>query len=131
ARLMTSILRAARSMAQDQMRDPHGPQLWSRVRGEMELLLQGLADRGALTSLPGEPPFDVRCDSPTMSQADIDAGRAVVQIGFIAAYPVERIRVSLNLIEPPAAVPARRSEEHTSELQSRENLVCRLLLEKK
>src|SRR5207302_4755918 len=27
--------------------------------------------------------------------------------------------------------PARRSEEHTSELQSRENLVCRLLLEKK
>src|SRR5690606_40978005 len=27
--------------------------------------------------------------------------------------------------------PAFRSEEHTSELQSRENLVCRLLLEKK
>src|SRR5579883_1097873 len=26
--------------------------------------------------------------------------------------------------------PRRRSEEHTSELQSRENLVCRLLLEK-
>src|SRR5690606_40979875 len=29
------------------------------------------------------------------------------------------------------ARPAVRSEEHTSELQSRENLVCRLLLEKK
>src|SRR5690606_40980065 len=28
-------------------------------------------------------------------------------------------------------VPGVRSEEHTSELQSRENLVCRLLLEKK
>src|SRR5690606_41971909 len=28
-------------------------------------------------------------------------------------------------------VQAGRSEEHTSELQSRENLVCRLLLEKK
>src|SRR5207302_9800653 len=27
--------------------------------------------------------------------------------------------------------PLERSEEHTSELQSRENLVCRLLLEKK
>src|SRR6266511_5230408 len=27
--------------------------------------------------------------------------------------------------------PRSRSEEHTSELQSRENLVCRLLLEKK
>src|SRR5690606_40966417 len=35
---------------------------------------------------------------------------------------------------PPGALRARlprRSEEHTSELQSRENLVCRLLLEKK
>src|SRR5690606_41006875 len=31
----------------------------------------------------------------------------------------------------PAAVRGLRSEEHTSELQSRENLVCRLLLEKK
>src|SRR5204863_5794879 len=31
----------------------------------------------------------------------------------------------------PAAVRAERSEEHTSELQSRRDLVCRLLLEKK
>src|SRR5688572_31231437 len=29
------------------------------------------------------------------------------------------------------ALPAARSEEHTSELQSQSNLVCRLLLEKK
>src|SRR5690606_41483946 len=32
---------------------------------------------------------------------------------------------------PRYARPVPRSEEHTSELQSRENLVCRLLLEKK
>src|SRR5436309_11866213 len=31
----------------------------------------------------------------------------------------------------PRSGRQRRSEEHTSELQSRENLVCRLLLEKK
>src|SRR2546428_3923449 len=31
----------------------------------------------------------------------------------------------------PHRVAARRSEEHTSELQSRSDLVCRLLLEKK
>src|SRR5690606_41485200 len=42
------------------------------------------------------------------------------------------------LLEPDVVVDAHpgqhrdlRSEEHTSELQSRENLVCRLLLEKK
>src|SRR3712207_7179850 len=32
---------------------------------------------------------------------------------------------------PLAAPPEHRSEEHTSELQSRQYLVCRLLLEKK
>src|SRR5690606_41869259 len=31
----------------------------------------------------------------------------------------------------PSGTTVYRSEEHTSELQSRENLVCRLLLEKK
>src|SRR5215475_9621997 len=35
------------------------------------------------------------------------------------------------LSAPPANAGLARSEEHTSELQSRENLVCRLLLEKK
>src|SRR5690606_40672966 len=37
-------------------------------------------------------------------------------------------RASAN---PPRPLVHTRSEEHTSELQSRENLVCRLLLEKK
>src|SRR5690606_2415811 len=35
------------------------------------------------------------------------------------------------LLGTSIARPLIRSEEHTSELQSRENLVCRLLLEKK
>src|SRR5690606_41168861 len=34
-------------------------------------------------------------------------------------------------VEPSLRLIVSRSEEHTSELQSRENLVCRLLLEKK
>src|SRR5690554_7566242 len=33
--------------------------------------------------------------------------------------------------DSPKATPKNRSEEHTSELQSRPHLVCRLLLEKK
>src|SRR5438034_5305006 len=35
------------------------------------------------------------------------------------------------MARPPAPPPRRRSEEHTSELQSHSDLVCRLLLEKK
>src|SRR5436309_3959741 len=44
-----------------------------------------------------------------------------------------RIRQMLNAVQNPAGQrqPPARSEEHMSELQSRENLVCRLLLEKK
>src|SRR5690606_40068090 len=42
----------------------------------------------------------------------------------------EATRLYLMTRGSPVAVPSR-SEEHTSELQSRENLVCRLLLEKK
>src|SRR5947208_10235761 len=37
----------------------------------------------------------------------------------------------LEISEEPKSFAARRSEEHTSELQSPDHLVCRLLLEKK
>src|SRR3712207_7525947 len=44
----------------------------------------------------------------------------------------EALRTSARTGIPAAArAPTRRSEEHTSELQSRQYLVCRLLLEKK
>src|SRR5690606_39772174 len=36
-----------------------------------------------------------------------------------------------EVLQQPRQGQSGRSEEHTSELQSRENLVCRLLLEKK
>src|SRR2546427_10156790 len=38
---------------------------------------------------------------------------------------------SLSGDPPPSSANGPRSEEHTSELQSQSNLVCRLLLEKK
>src|SRR5690606_40416002 len=45
------------------------------------------------------------------------------------AHPVTMARQTVS--DCVARARPRRSEEHTSELQSRENLVCRLLLEKK
>src|SRR5690606_41334498 len=47
-----------------------------------------------------------------------DLAGAVVELGLDASAAAE-------------LAARHRSEEHTSELQSRENLVCRLLLEKK
>src|SRR5690606_41269346 len=46
----------------------------------------------------------------------------VYPAGFVAVHPSGHQHAGQGLV---------RSEEHTSELQSRENLVCRLLLEKK
>src|SRR5690606_39467437 len=42
-----------------------------------------------------------------------------------------RLASQLRLLQLSIWLNGERSEEHTSELQSRENLVCRLLLEKK
>src|SRR2546429_1620402 len=57
--------------------------------------------------------------------ASIPKNVAVVQASLAAPAPLG----GAGRLEPP---PARfRSEEHTSELQSRLHLVCRLLLEKK
>src|SRR5690606_40998925 len=47
------------------------------------------------------------------------------------AVKAENERRAAEQAELAAAAEEARSEEHTSELQSRENLVCRLLLEKK
>src|SRR6202044_4266157 len=50
------------------------------------------------------------------------------------ALPISTERTARNCSAPTSCTPTSRpsrSEEHTSELQSRENLVCRLLLEKK
>src|SRR3712207_8384415 len=41
------------------------------------------------------------------------------------------IAIVLHRLRTAAGHPGERSEEHTSELQSRQYLVCRLLLEKK
>src|SRR5258706_11958774 len=49
-----------------------------------------------------------------------------------ALLPTTSTRISPAVLSSAAAIEIRvRSEEHTSELQSLTNLVCRLLLEKK
>src|SRR2546422_6769742 len=50
------------------------------------------------------------------------------QLPLLPLHPLGRV---LLLVAATAQELLRRSEEHTSELQSRLHLVCRLLLEKK
>src|SRR5690625_5496950 len=51
--------------------------------------------------------------------------------GLIDNSPENNILIDLSTISPELDNKIGRSEEHTSELQSRGHLVCRLLLEKK
>src|SRR3712207_8883173 len=84
-------------------------------------------------------PYTTLFRSPTGDTISIDvvdlerqAGRRVWQTGRLQSY-----NLSLNGGTPTVryyvsgGIDRDRSEEHTSELQSRQYLVCRLLLEKK
>src|SRR5690606_39645102 len=72
-----------------------------------------------------------------ISGEEILRGELAKQQGLLVLAPHhgnwEVVAPYLASIAPLTAMyqPLKRSEEHTSELQSRENLVCRLLLEKK
>src|SRR5690606_42093402 len=50
-------------------------------------------------------------------------------VALVSAAPQSGDSALVGIGEHRGAVHDARSEEHTSELQSRENLVCRLLLE--
>src|SRR3712207_9347514 len=56
---------------------------------------------------------------------------ADVYYRFAAIVPRLRVGEDYEVDEKKRQVAPTRSEEHTSELQSRQYLVCRLLLEKK
>src|SRR2546427_4762733 len=58
----------------------------------------------------------------------ITAGRGDLHRGVIDVDPLQTTPVTNRFL---ASSGSTRSEEHTSELQSQSNLVCRLLLEKK
>src|SRR6266511_3969763 len=84
--------------------------------------------------MPGEPgapqiPMAQRSSPILLSASDLVPMPVAQQLGCPADRP-ELGRGRLGGVHR-ALGEGPRSEEHTSELQSRENLVCRLLLEKK
>src|SRR5207247_6873747 len=72
------------------------------------------------------PPHDV-----FIANLDRVAERARAIAGTCSQLPVAGLRFWSPVANPSKVIGAPRSEEHTSELQSRVDLVCRLLLEKR
>src|SRR3712207_7569828 len=88
------------------------------------------------TLLPYTTLFRSRPDAPARAAALRLVGRGDVRhpvLGRGATPPARGGRAAGPRAggAPPARPDHARSEEHTSELQSRQYLVCRLLLEKK
>src|SRR5690606_40885987 len=67
-------------------------------------------------------------DAATGEENQIISKSVAIKILIIYSGTCTIINCTITII---VFAIAQRSEEHTSELQSRENLVCRLLLEKK
>src|SRR5436309_11308379 len=72
------------------------------------------------------PPSSTLFPYTTLFRSEVPA---FIVMEFVKGTPLRDLLKSENHF--PVERAERRSEEHTSELQSRENLVCRLLLEKK
>src|SRR2546430_16981658 len=72
------------------------------------------------------PPRSTLFPYTTLFRSQIGRFEKLREVGeWMASDPLR----AATVLDAP--LPADRSEEHTSELQSQSNLVCRLLLEKK
>src|SRR5947208_8267989 len=88
-----------------------------------------------LSSMTLRPPRSTLFPYTRSSDLHLELGDGVVGVAGLGEEPSQRDahpRISgLHLHRPAQMEAGNRSEEHTSELQSPDHLVCRLLLEKK
>src|SRR5438034_9262245 len=90
-----------------------------------------------IAGLPGRGEAQRRLRGRRLSSATTlrRSDASMTRLGSFSAMPNSRSRRSISaqtsLGLTPASTQSTRSEEHTSELQSHSDLVCRLLLEKK
>lgn len=107
SRLIATLLRACRHIGEEFIFEPSGPGIWASVAARVTAVLEQLRALGAFEGLGPDESYSVRCDRTTMTAADIDAGRVRCEVIVNPASPVERIVVTLSLIEP---VPALTQE---------------------
>src|SRR5690606_39357903 len=88
-------------------------------------------------ALPILPKHELRYYQKEIVDALCDAKHGAVEVGTglgkskCILHQTKRLGVQTLIMAPSTSIARQlRSEEHTSELQSRENIVCRLLLEK-
>jgi phage tail sheath protein FI len=83
--------------------EPNAEPLWARVRRSIANFLTLAWRNGALEGSRVEEAFFVRCDRHTMTQADIDSGRLICQVGVAPTKPAEFVIVRIGLWTANAA----------------------------
>src|SRR5690606_39820011 len=78
----------------------------------------------------GKHPPEKTMSNSTPTPAAWRLGLVGRKVGMTRIFTEEGESIPVTVLDVSNNRVAQRSEEHTSELQSRENLVCRLLLDK-
>jgi uncharacterized protein len=71
--------------------EPNDAVLWSAMVGTARRRLKALFNAGALAGRSDTDSYFVRCDASTHTRGDLDAGRAIMQVGVAPAVPAEFI----------------------------------------
>src|SRR5690606_39765850 len=104
---------------------------YSQQTTTTEIYTHSLHDALPISNLTPLAKYEVNEAIEAITIAHPTAKPETISIAVEAIINLEKSRTGKELLVKLAKLSDDRSEEHTSELQSRENLVCRLLLEKK
>jgi phage tail sheath protein FI len=69
--------------------EPNGEALWASIRQSLEEFLYNEWYNGALLGATAKQAYFVRCDRSTMTQADLDNGRLICEVGIAVLKPAE------------------------------------------
>ncbi len=76
--------------------EPNDTPLWSALSSEVSAFMLGLYRQGAFQGATASQAFNVQSDSTTTSQADIDAGRVNILVGFAPLKPAEFVVIQIQ-----------------------------------
>jgi phage tail sheath protein FI len=75
---------------------PNNPKLWANVRQNTNSFLLNEWKQGKLKGARSQEAFYVKCDSTTMTQADINSGRLICLVGVAPTRPAEFVTIRIN-----------------------------------
>ena len=79
--------------------EPNGEQLWASLRANVGAFMNGLFRAGAFQGGRASEAYFVECGKDrTMTQADIDLGKVIVEVGFAPLKPAEFVIVRIQQI---------------------------------